>query len=144
MAKKKKTKMKKTRTTRMKRKTRKTTKAKKIKKSKTTKKSKKSSAKKKMSKKRTRAIAKAVSSAKEKLIGKVIHFYDRIGVAIVDLKSPLKIGETVMLKKGDLELTQRIDSMQIEHQPVMQAKKGDIIGVKVDRPVHEGTLVMPA
>lgn len=94
--------------------------------------------------KRRAAITNVAKRAKEKHLGKVVHYYDHIGVAIVDLASPLRVGETVKLKRGDSELLQRVDSMQIEHQPVTQAKKGDVIGMKVDYEVREGTLVVPA
>ena len=94
--------------------------------------------------KRRMAIAGAAKKAKEKLIGKVVHFYDKIGVAIVDLKLPLSVGDTVTLKKGEWSAPQHVHSMQIEHLPVNKAKKGDVIGMKVDIAVREGTLVVPA
>ncbi|OGJ58018.1 hypothetical protein A2881_04325 [Candidatus Peribacteria bacterium RIFCSPHIGHO2_01_FULL_55_13] len=79
----------------------------------------------------------------QRLIGKVVHYYDRIGVAIIDLKEPLHVGDMVMLKKGDRIMPQRIDSIEIEHASVPAAKAGDIVGVKVDNEVHEGTVVLP-
>ena len=100
--------------------------------------------KKVMGTKRKSAITKAVKTAKEKLIGKVVHFYDKIGVAIIDLKLPLSVGDTVTLKKGEWSMPQRVHSMQIEHLPVNKAKKGDIVGMKVDYAVREGTLVVPS
>lgn len=82
--------------------------------------------------------------AKAKVIGKVVHYYDKIGVAIVDLASPLKTGDKVKFVKGDDELEQVIDSMQIEKDAVESAKKGAVVGVKVDKPVKEGTVVQAA
>lgn len=79
--------------------------------------------------------------AKAKVIGKVVHYYDKIGVAIVKLASPLKTGDKVKFVKGDDELEQVIDSMQIEKDVVESAKKGTIVGVKVEKPVKEGTEV---
>ncbi|MBM3227794.1 translation elongation factor-like protein [Candidatus Peribacteria bacterium] len=79
----------------------------------------------------------------QRLIGKVVHYYDRIGVAIVDLKEPLSIGDMIMLKKGGTIVPQRVESMQIEHASVCSAKRGDVIGLKVDAEAHEGTLVLP-
>lgn len=77
-------------------------------------------------------------------LGKVVHYYDRIGVGIVELRRPLTLGARVRLKRGMDEFEQQVSSMQIDHQPVRKAKKGDVIGLKVDRPVHEGALVLPA
>ena len=90
-----------------------------------------------------KAITAAMDKAAKNLIGKVVHYYDKIGVAIVDLKSPMRVGDTVQLMRGDQVVTQRVSSLQIEHQPVMQAKSGDIVGLKVDKEVSEGTIVLP-
>lgn len=77
-----------------------------------------------------------------KKIGKVTHYYDKIGVAIVELTSDLKLGDTVTFKKGDEDvLTQTVESMQIERAGVEKAGKGDIIGLKVEQPIKEGTEV---
>ncbi|MDD5469961.1 MAG: SAF domain-containing protein [Candidatus Peribacteraceae bacterium] len=81
---------------------------------------------------------------KEKIIGKVTHYYDHIGVAVVELAAPLKVGDTVCFKRGDQELVQEVSSLQMEHEPVIVAKKGQAIGLKVNEPVHEGTLVVKA
>ncbi len=48
--------------------------------------------------------AKKAKAANPKAIGKVVHYYDRIGVAIINLKSPLKVGDTVKMKRGELDL----------------------------------------
>ena len=39
--------------------------------------------------------------AKEKPIGKVIHYYDKISVAIVKLDKKFSVGKTVKFVKGD-------------------------------------------
>lgn len=81
----------------------------------------------------------------DKPIGKVIHFYDKLGVAIIDLENGgLKVGDQVKFKRGDDEFTQTIDSIQVEHQDVDSVKKGDAFGVKVDQPTKPGTLVFLA
>jgi len=76
-----------------------------------------------------------------KLIGKITHYYDNIGVAIIELQDTLKVGDTVKFVKGDDEVEQAIDSIQIERAPVDSADKGAIVGVKVDQPTKEGTEV---
>lgn len=79
--------------------------------------------------------------ADKKTVGKVIHYYDKIGVAIIELGKTLKTGDVVKFVKGDDEFEQTIDSMQIEKAVIESAKKGDVIGVKTDKPAKEGTLV---
>ena len=78
----------------------------------------------------------------DKLIGQVVHFYDKLGVAIVDLKKGgLKVGMELKFKRGDEEFTQKIESLQVEHESVDSVKKGDSFGVKVDKPTKPGTEV---
>ena len=75
-------------------------------------------------------------------IGKVVHFYDKLGVAIIDLgKGGLKVGDEIKFQKGDSEFTQKIESLQIEHKEVDKVKKGDSFGIKVSQPTKPGTLV---
>jgi putative protease len=88
--------------------------------------------------------AKKAAKSKEKVIGKVTHYYDRIGVAIVELQDKIRRGDLVCLKRGEKEIIQPVSSLQIDHAAVEGAKKGDVIGMKVDAPVHEGTIVVPA
>ena len=79
--------------------------------------------------------------AAKKTVGKVIHYYDKIGVAIIKLGGALKTGDVVKFVKGDDEFEQTIGSMQIEKAAIDSGKKGDVIGVKTDSPTKEGTLV---
>lgn len=75
-------------------------------------------------------------------IGKVVHYYDKLGVAIVDLESrSLKVGDEVKFKRGDSEFSQKVESLQVEHQDVESVKAGDSFGLKVDQPTKPGTLV---
>lgn len=77
-----------------------------------------------------------------KPIGKVVHFYDKLGVAIIDLSSGgLKVDDEIKFKRGDEEFTQKIESLQVDHENVDSVKKGDSFGVKVDKPTKVGTEV---
>lgn len=72
-------------------------------------------------------------------IGKVSHFYDKIGVAIVDLDAPLAIGDKIKFVRGGEDLfEQNVDSIQIEHNKVESAKKGDVVGLKTSENVKDG------
>lgn len=75
------------------------------------------------------------------LLGKVIHFYDKISVAIIKLEKALKVGDKVKFVHGEDNFEQTIDSMQLEHEQVESGKKGQEIAVKVDRETKSGTLV---
>lgn len=78
--------------------------------------------------------------AKE-LIGTVSHYYDKIGVAIVELSGSLKKGDDISIEKDSSILEQKVESMQIEKKAIDKAKKGDAIGLKVSEPVKEGSQV---
>lgn len=72
-----------------------------------------------------------------KKIGKVTHYFDKIGVAVLSLTAPLSVGNTVKIG----ELTQVISSMQLDHEPIEKAKKGDDVAIKVDQRVKDGMVV---
>ncbi len=81
----------------------------------------------------------------DKAVGKVVHFYDKLGVAIVDLNSgSLKKGDEIKFKRGDEEFSQKVASLQVEHKDVEKVKKGDSFGLKVDQPTKVGTEVFLA
>jgi putative protease len=71
-------------------------------------------------------------------IGEIIHYYDKIGVAVIKVLSPLKTGDRVKISGHDKEFEQTIVSMQVEHQNIDKAKKGDDVGVKLDQPARDG------
>jgi putative protease len=77
-------------------------------------------------------------------VGKVVHYYDKLGVAIIELQAPLAVGDTIKVKHGDAEFEQPVTSMQVEHQTVQSAKKGESVGVKVDQKAKEGSIVLKA
>lgn len=68
-------------------------------------------------------------------VGVVTHYYDKIGVAVVELSADLAVGDEIKIGKDDEEFTQKVASMQIEHKQAKLAKKGQSIGLKVDQPV---------
>jgi len=75
-------------------------------------------------------------------IGTVTHYYDKIGVGVVELTAPLAVGETIKFVRGGEDLfEQKVDSMQVEHEKVDAVKKGDTIGLKIDKEVKEGAEV---
>ncbi len=75
-------------------------------------------------------------------VGKVVHYYDQIGVAVVALKSSLKKGETVDIGKQDDFFKQKVTSMQMNRKPLLEAKKGQEIGLKVNERVRPGYVVV--
>ena len=75
------------------------------------------------------------------ILGKVTHYYDKAGVVIVRLNKNLKVGDRVKFVKGDNVFEQVVDSMQVEHSSLPEAKAGEEIGIKVNQKTKEGTTV---
>lgn len=74
-------------------------------------------------------------------IGKVVHYYDKIGVAVVKLSKNLAVGDRVRLAHGEDSFEQEVMSMQLDHESINEAKKNDEVAIKVDQVVKEGTLI---
>jgi len=79
--------------------------------------------------------------AEEKEIGTITHYYTHIGVAIAELTGTLKTGQKIHIKGATSDFVQPVDSMQIEHAAVKEAKKGDSIGLKVKEHARENDKV---
>lgn len=77
-------------------------------------------------------------------VGTVTHYYDKIGVGIVKLAAPLRVGDTIKVVRKDGEFTQQVSSIEIKHQSVASGKKGDEIGIKMDQVVKEKDEVFKA
>jgi len=67
-----------------------------------------------------------------KEIGRVVAFFRIPVVAVVQVRNgPLKLGERIWITGHTTDLKETIASMQINHQPIQVAKKGDEVGIKV-------------
>jgi len=74
-------------------------------------------------------------------IGRITHFFTKISVAVIELTAPLTVGDTIVLKGPTTDFEQVVESMQIEHQNVQNAKAGQSIGLKVIQRVRENDMV---
>ena len=79
--------------------------------------------------------------AQEQPIGTITHLYSHLGVGIIALTAPLKVGDTIKVKGHTTDFTQKVDSLQLNHQDIPQAKSGDEVGVKLDSTVRSGDTV---
>lgn len=77
----------------------------------------------------------------EKVIGKVTHYFSKISVALLNLTESLKVGDTISIKGHTTDLTQQVESMQVEHKEIQEAKPGDDVALKVTGHVREHDLV---
>lgn len=72
----------------------------------------------------------------EQKVGTVSHYYGHISVAAVVLEGPLSVGDTIHIKGHTSDFTQPVDSIQIEHETVDKADKGDSVGIRVTEHVR--------
>lgn len=81
---------------------------------------------------------------KSNLIGKVTHWYDKISVAVIKLNKALKVGDEIKVKHGDVEFSEIVTSMQLDHKPVEKGKKGDEVAIKLTKQAKDGSEVSAA
>ena len=77
-------------------------------------------------------------------IGRITHFFDKIGVAVLEVTDgQVKLGDQIQIGEDGQEttFTQTIDSIQVDHQPVEFAKAGDEVGLKLSQPTKPNTPV---
>jgi len=78
----------------------------------------------------------------EEEIGRIAHYFSKINVGVVELtKGELKIGDTIHIKGHTTDVFQKVESMEVEHNAVDSAKKGESVGMKVKIHVRENDIV---
>lgn len=77
----------------------------------------------------------------EEKIGIVEDYFGKISVIAVKLESELKVGDKIHIKGHTTDFIQTVESIQIEHQNVSSAKKGDNVGIKVEQKARKGDIV---
>ena len=71
-------------------------------------------------------------------IGKVTHYYTHLGVAAIELDSDkLDVGDIIHIKGHTTDLVQPVDSIELEHHQINEAKPGQNVGIKVKDHVRE-------
>ena len=78
----------------------------------------------------------------EKKVGEVIKFFGKISVAAIRLsEGSLKVGDTIHIVGHTTDVTQGVDSMQVENKSVQEAGPGADIGIKIKDRVRENDVV---
>ena len=68
----------------------------------------------------------------------IVNFFAKIGVAALKITAgTIKIGDLLKYKGHTTDFTEEVASIQIENQPVEEAKAGDEVGIKVKERVRE-------
>jgi putative protease len=74
-------------------------------------------------------------------VGRVTHYFGKVGVAAVELENTLRVGDTIHIKGHTSDWIQKVESMQIEHRDVEEAGAGDVVGIKVTDHARENDVV---
>ncbi len=80
----------------------------------------------------------------EKPIGTLIHYFDKLGVGVIKLAKPLKVGDVITVQRGEHTFSQIVQSLQIDHEEIRKAKKGMEVGIKLKEEAKAGSLVLAA
>jgi len=68
----------------------------------------------------------------EQLVGTVTHFFSGPSVAVVKIvEGHIAVGDEVHFKGHTSDFSERIESMEVDHQKVQQASAGDEVAIKV-------------
>lgn len=72
----------------------------------------------------------------------VTHYFPHVNAAVLKIKiGEIRVGDELLFKGHTTDFKQKVLSMQIDHEPVLIAKKGDDFGVQVKSRVRAGDLV---
>lgn len=75
------------------------------------------------------------------LLGEVEDFFAHVGVIALTLQKPLAVGDTIRIKGHTTDITQKIESLQIDHQYVQTASAKDAVGIKIVDRARKGDAV---
>jgi hypothetical protein len=65
------------------------------------------------------------------LLGQVEDYFAHVNVMALKLLAPVSVGDMIRIKGHTTDITQKVESMQIEHQPVQTAAAGESVGIKI-------------
>ena len=72
----------------------------------------------------------------EKEVGRVTHYFSRIGVAGIKLTDTLCEGDTIHIVGHTTDVTQEVHSMELDNEPIAEGQAGQEIGLKVHERVR--------
>ena len=64
-------------------------------------------------------------------IGKVINYYSKMKVAVVELSLPLSVGDRILIKGPSTDFEQNVESIEVDRKSIQRAEGGSSIGLKV-------------
>lgn len=81
-------------------------------------------------------------SGSEERIGRIANYFSKVGVAAIQIEEgTLSIGDQIRIKGATTDFTQKIESMEIDQNPVDSASKSQSVGIKVKNRVRPNDIV---
>lgn len=78
----------------------------------------------------------------EQKIGVVEHFFTHVSVAAIRITGgELKIGDTIHIVGAHTDFKQKVNSMEINRNPIERVTIGDEVGIKTNERVREKDIV---
>jgi len=74
-------------------------------------------------------------------IGVITSYFSKIGVGAIKIKKKLKVGDTIGIRGATTNFDQKVESMQLNHKNITEAKKDDEIGIKLSDKVRKNDKV---
>lgn len=71
-----------------------------------------------------------------KEVGEVTHYYNSIGVAVVKLEDEIHTGDKIIIAGKKTDFSQYADSMELSHEQISEAHRGESVGIRVIDPVR--------
>ena len=79
----------------------------------------------------------------EKEVGLVVKFFAKPSVAAIQvIRGSIKQGDLLRYKGHTTDFTEEVTTMEIDRQPIEEAKVGDMVGLKVKERVRENDKVL--
>jgi len=64
-------------------------------------------------------------------VGRVIHYFSKINVAVIELSLPLSVGDRISIKGPSTDFEQTVESIQVDKKNIQRAEGGTSIGLKL-------------
>ncbi|MBW2372997.1 MAG: hypothetical protein JRF70_10705 [Deltaproteobacteria bacterium] len=88
------------------------------------------------------AVRTSVAAAVPVEVGRVTHHFGQIGVGVIAVESAeIRLGDTLHFRGHTTDFFQRVERMELDHQPVEHIGRGQQVAIQVSQRVREGDLV---
>jgi putative protease len=81
----------------------------------------------------------SIAASVPQRIGVISHYYGHVGAGIIEIEAgQLRVGDTLHFRGHTTDFYQRVEHIEIDHQPVETATVGQVVGIQISQRVREG------